>query len=94
MKKKYNKKKILKECYNLYSIKDFKRYLSRNINQKGGTDVGVNGSVGVLVNDIFDIPTRMGNFFTSVTELFEYVSDEVSFDSGTTYTSGAFSSLN
>jgi hypothetical protein len=90
--KHFKREKILKECNDLITIKDIKRYFKRNFGQTGG--LGVSGNVGTLTGDILNIPTRMLNLFDSIEDLFDYVANDVDLNAGVQYTSGAFSGLN
>ena len=90
--KRFKREKILKECNDLVTIKDIKRYFKRNFGQIGG--LGVSGDVGTLTGDILDIPTKMVDLFDSIEDLFNYVSNDVNLNAGVAYTSGAFSGLN
>lgn len=94
MKKKYDRKKILKECNDLITIKQFKRYIKKLRNKKGGAPIGVTGDVGTLLGDVTALIPGVTDVIDEMGDLFDYVSNDVNLNSGTTYTSGAFSSLN
>lgn len=102
MKKKYNRKQILKECNDLITIKQFKRYIKklRNINQKGGnstinwSNLGTSGNVGTLIDDVIALIPGVTNVVDEMGDLFDYINNDVSLNAGTTYTSGTFSDLN
>lgn len=99
MKKKYDRKKILEECNDLITVKQFKRYIKKLRNtkksrtQKGG-DIGTSGSIGTLISDVFALIPSTVDVIDEMGDLFDYVSNDVNLNSGTTYTSGTFSGLN
>ena len=94
MKKKYNRDKILKECNDLITIKQFKLYIKKVSNKKGGSSIGVTGDVGTLLGDVTALIPGVTDVIDEMGDLFDYVSNDVNLNAGTTYTSGAFSSLN
>ncbi len=95
MKKKYNREKILKECNDLITIKQFKRYIKKlcKSNQKGG-NTGTTGDITTLIDDVSALVPGVINVVDEMGDLFDYVSNDVSLNAGTTYTSGTFSDLN
>ena len=99
MKKKYDREKILKECNDLITVKQFKRYIKKLRNskksrtQKGG-DIGTSGSIGTLISDVGALIPGTIDVIDEITDLFNYVSNDVNLNAGTTYTSGTFSGLN
>ena len=93
MKKKYDRKKILEECNNLITMKQFKRYIKKLHSQKGG-NIGTSGNIGTLIDDVGALVPATINVIDEITDLFDYVSNDVDLSAGITYTSGAFSSLN
>ena len=99
MKKKYDRKKILEECNDLITVKQFKRYIKKLRNtkklrtQKGG-DIGTSGSIGTLISDVIALIPGTVDVIDEMGDLFDYVSNDVNLNSGTTYTSGTFSGLN
>lgn len=102
MKKKYNREKILKECNDLITVKQFKRYIKKlhKSNQKGGSstinwsNLGASGNIGTLIDDVVALVPGVVNVVDEMGDLFDYVSNDVSLNAGTTYTSGTFSGLN
>ena len=63
-------------------------------NKKGGAPIGVTGDVGTLLGDVTALIPGVTDVIDEMGDLFDYVSNDVNLNSGTTYTSGAFSSLN